>query len=62
MSYEKNFNAKYDLVILSKLDKDGNSSLLHSKPLTVELFHQIPDSMIVFSEGKQEVFKLFRRI
>lgn len=51
MSYEKNFNAKYDLVILSKLDKDGNLTLLHSKPLTIELFHQIPDSMIIFTEG-----------
>ncbi len=55
MSHEKNLNAKYDLVILSKIDKDGTSSLLHSKPLTVELFHQIPDSMIVFSEGNIQV-------
>ena len=58
MSYEKNFNAKYDLVILSKLDKDGNLSLLHSKPLTIELFHQIPDSMIIFTEGNLRKNKL----
>jgi hypothetical protein len=38
---EKNINSKYDLVILNKVDSDGNFSLLHTKPLTVELFHQV---------------------
>lgn len=47
----KNLNAKCEFVILSKIDKDGNFSLLHGKPLTMELFNQIPDITISFSEG-----------
>ena len=52
-SIEKNVSSKYDLVILNKVDPEGNFSLLHTKPLTVELFHQIPDSTIIFSESKR---------
>jgi len=47
-----NLNCKFELVILNKVDKDGSYSLLHSKPLTVELFNQIPDSLIIFSGEK----------
>lgn len=47
----KNVSSKYEFVILSKLDKEGNLTLLHSKPLTLELFNQIPDSVISFTEG-----------
>lgn len=41
---EKNISSKYDLVILNKVDPEGNFSLLHTKPLTVELFHQVRES------------------
>lgn len=44
---------KVDFVILSKLDKDGNLNLLHTKPLTVELLNQVPESVITFSEEKK---------
>ena len=44
-------NTRFDFVILSKLDKDGNLNLLHTKPLSVEILNQIPDSVILFSEG-----------
>ena len=44
-------NTRFDFVILSKLDKDGNLNLLHSKPLSVEILNQVPDSVILFSEG-----------
>jgi len=42
---------KYDLVVLSKIDKDGNISLVHNKPLHLDLLNQVPDSIISFSEG-----------
>lgn len=45
-------NSRFDFVILSKLDKDGNLNLLHTKPLSVELVNQVPDSLIVFTEGE----------
>lgn len=38
---DKNISSKYDLVILNKVDAEGNFSLLHTKPLTVELFYQV---------------------
>lgn len=44
-------NTRFDFVILSKLDKDGNLNLLHTKPLSVEIINQVPDSLIVFTEG-----------
>jgi len=50
---DKNISSKYDLVILNKVDTEGNFSLLHTKPLTVELFYQIPESTLVFSESKR---------
>lgn len=40
-SMDKNISSKYDLVILNKVDTEGNFSLLHTKPLTVELFYQV---------------------
>lgn len=45
---------------MNKIDKDGNYTLLHSKPLTVELFNQIPDSLIIFSGEKHQI--LFKYI
>ena len=51
--HSKNFNAKCEFVILSKIDKDGNFSLLHGKPLTLELFNTIPDITVAFSEDKR---------
>lgn len=44
-------NNRFDFVILSKLDKDGNLNLLHTKPLSVEVLNQVPDSVLLFSEG-----------
>lgn len=44
-------NSRFDFVILSKLDKDGNLNLLHTKPLSVEILNQVPDSLVLFSEG-----------
>ena len=52
MSSEKHLNAKYEMVILNKVENDGSFSSLHDKPLTIELFSQIPDSVLFFSEGK----------
>lgn len=50
--------SKFELVILNKVDTEGNYTLLHSKPLNVELFNQIPDSLMVFySEKNQTLFK-----
>jgi hypothetical protein len=48
----------YDNIILNKLDTHGHLSLLHSKPLFVEIFNQVPESMITFSEDKRH--KLFK--
>jgi hypothetical protein len=50
---------KYDLVVLSKIDKDGNISLLHNKPLHLELLNQVPESIVSFfsSEEKKTLFK-----
>lgn len=53
--HSKNFNAKCEFVILSKIDKDGNFSLLHGKPLTLELFNTIPDITVAFSEGESSL-------
>lgn len=49
-------NPRFDFVILSKLDKDGNLNLLHTKPLSVELLNQVPDSVILFTEGQFNLF------
>ncbi len=46
----KNLNTKFESVILSKIDNSGNIISLHSKSLDLELFHQIPDSIIQFNE------------
>jgi hypothetical protein len=56
-SLQKHSNNRFDAVILNKVDKDGNLSLLFTRPLTAEIFNQIPDSMIVFTDGRQ--FKFF---
>ncbi len=47
----RNLNSRYELVILNKVDTDGNYNLLHAKPLNVELFNQVPDSLLVFTTG-----------
>ena len=44
--------SKFDLVILNKVDKDGNFALLHNKPLTVELVGIASDFVLIFYEGK----------
>jgi hypothetical protein len=44
-------NTKFELVILNKVDSEGNYSLLHPKPLNIEIFNQIPDSLLVFYSG-----------
>lgn len=48
----KILNSRFDLVILNKVDKEGNYTLLHQKPLTAEVYNQIPDSLLIFSTGK----------
>jgi len=50
----KNLNSRFELVILNKIDNEGNYSLLYSKPLTVELYNQIPDSLMVFLTEKNQ--------
>jgi hypothetical protein len=47
---------KYDLVVLSKIDKEGNITLVHNKPLHLDLLNQVPDSIISFSEGFNSFF------
>lgn len=57
MSSEGNgkvLNSRFELVILNKVDTEGNYSLLHSKPLNVELYNQVPDSLMVFSSDKNK--------
>lgn len=49
----KSPNTKYDLVVLSRIDKDGNISLLHNKPLYLDLLNQVPDSTISFYEDRK---------
>lgn len=48
----RNLNSRYELVILNKVDSEGNYNLLHAKPLNVELYCQVPDSLLVFTTGK----------
>ena len=51
----KKLNTRFDLVVLSKIDKDGNISLLYNKPLSLEIYNQIPDSVISFCDEKRNV-------
>jgi len=51
----KILNSRFDLVILNKVDKEGNYTLLHQKPLTVEVYNQIPDSLLIFSTEKNQI-------
>lgn len=54
----KSINSKFELVILNKIDNDGNYSLMHSKPLNVELYNQLPDSLMILStEKNQNLYK-----
>lgn len=53
----KNFNSRFELVILNKVDNEGAYALMHSKPLSVEILNQIPESLLVFYSGKRFITK-----
>jgi hypothetical protein len=42
----------YNSVILYEVDKEGKLNLLHNKQLSLELFQQVPESIVNFIDSK----------